>query len=161
MQTNKSQLTGRILVILCYRGRGGASLCRECVAFWLGRHSCRTKLPPNKIYLVDISDIFYFFCSGEGKGVRGARKGVRGVGFLLKITGGGARREGEGGGGPRGWEGVCGELEGGGAKYFFPGPKFPPSLSWYEKWFEKREKGSEKRSETCPKTLKDISPALF
>ena len=54
---------------------------------------------------------FLFFLLGGGEGVRGARKGVRGVGFLLKITGGGARREGEGGG-PRGWEGVCGELEG-------------------------------------------------
>ena len=34
-----------------------------------------------------------------------------------------------GGGGPRGREGVCGELGnffGGGAKYFFSGPKRPP-----------------------------------
>ena len=29
--------------------------------------------------LVDVSDIFYFFCSGRGKGVRSATEGVRGV----------------------------------------------------------------------------------
>ena len=42
---------------------------------------------------------FYFSARGRGKGVRGARKGVRGVGFSLQIPGGGgsARREGEGG----------------------------------------------------------------
>ena len=71
---------------------------------------------------------FYFFCSGEGKGVRGPRKGVGGVGYLLKMPGGRSpRREEEGG--PKGREGVCGELGGGGgAKYFFSGPKCPPSL---------------------------------
>ena len=31
---------------------------------------------------------------------------------------------------------------------------FPPR---YEKWFEKREKGSEKRSDTCPKNVKPLS----
>ena len=31
-----------------------------------------------KIALVDVSDIFNFFCSAERKGVRGARKGVGG-----------------------------------------------------------------------------------
>ena len=49
--------------------------------------------------------------------------------LLLKITGEGVLQEGEG---PRGWEVVCGELGnfrrgGGGAKYFFSGPKCPPS----------------------------------
>ena len=33
------------------------------------------------VSFVDVSDIFYFFCSGEGKGLRGARKGVGGVGL--------------------------------------------------------------------------------
>ena len=51
------------------------------------------------------------------------------VDFLLKIPerGGGSREEG-----PRGREGVCGELGiwgGGGAKYFFFGPKCPPRKS--------------------------------
>ena len=48
--------------------------------------------------------------------------------LLLKIPGGegGSRRRG--GGRPRGREGVCREFGGGGgAKYFFSGPKFPPS----------------------------------
>ena len=48
--------------------------------------------------------------------------------FLLKILEGGgvSRREG-----PSGREGVCRELGigGGGAKYFFSGPKCPPSLN--------------------------------
>ena len=69
---------------------------------------------------------FLFFSDrGRGRGVRGARKGVRGVGFSLKIPGGGVCRErGGGGGGRRG----AGSLQGmgGGAKYFFSGPKFPP-----------------------------------
>ena len=69
-------------------------------------------------FLVDVSDIFYFFCSGEGKGVRGHRNGVGGIGFLLKMPGAGVSQER--GGGPKGREGVCGEFGGGGgAKYFF------------------------------------------
>ena len=62
--------------------------------------------------LVDVSNIFYFFCSGEGKGVR---KGVGGVGFFIGIPGGGAspRREEEGGAeGPGGC--LRGNLGGGG-----------------------------------------------
>ena len=55
--------------------------------------------------LVDVSDIF-FFCSGRGNGgVRGTRRGEGS--FLLKIPGGGGVQEGEG---PRGREGVYGEL---------------------------------------------------
>ena len=37
---------------------------------------------------MDVSEIFYFSCSGEGKGESKA-PGVWGVGFLLKIPGGG------------------------------------------------------------------------
>ena len=33
-------------------------------------------------------------------------------------------------------------------------------LNRYEKWLEKREKGSEKRSETCPKNVKPLSRRL-
>ena len=77
---------------------------------------------------MDVSDIFYFFCSGRGKGQSEAPGGGGGGGrFLLKIPGrGGGFQRG------RGREGVCGELGnlgggGGGAKYFFSGPKSPPS----------------------------------
>ena len=75
---------------------------------------------------MDVSDIFYFFCSGEGKGSpRCQERG--GVGFFfLKSQEGGFSQDREGGGAGRGWEGVCGEIFffGGGAKYFFSGPKF-------------------------------------
>ena len=82
--------------------------------------------------LVDVSDIFYFFlCSGRGKGESEApRMGGR---FLLKIPGGwgGFSRRGLG---PRvsaaNW-GIWGG--GGGAKYFFFGPKCPPSPSSFSK----------------------------
>ena len=72
---------------------------------------------------MDVPDIF-FFLLGEGEGgVRGARRG--GVHFLLKIPGGGGGFQE----GLRGREGVCAELGnfggGGGAKYFFSGPKRP------------------------------------
>ena len=79
---------------------------------------------------MDVSDIFYFSCSGEAEG--GARGAGRGGGFdfLLKVPG-------EWGGSPEGeepeapGEGVCSELgNGGGAKYFVClGPKCPPSFS--------------------------------
>ena len=75
--------------------------------------------------LVDVSDIS-FFCSEEGEGESGA-PGGEGDDFLLKIPGGGAGGPHGMGGEARGREGVCGEFgEGGGAKYFFSGPKFPP-----------------------------------
>ena len=68
--------------------------------------------------LVDVSDIFYFFVLGRGEGgIRGVRKG--GVRFLLKIPGGGGEGEGPGGC-------LAGIWGGGGGKYFFSGPKFPP-----------------------------------
>ena len=64
---------------------------------------------------MDISDIFYFLSSGKGEaGVPGAGRG--GVAFLSRIRRGGGRGAG-----------VCGELGnwGGGANYFFSGPKCP------------------------------------
>ena len=69
---------------------------------------------------VDVSDIFYFFCSGGQKGEFEAPGAAGGDDFLLKIPGGGGSpgRVGVAGRG-------AGEL-GGGAKYFFSGPKFPP-----------------------------------
>ena len=82
-------------------------------------------LPPevvsNQHCLVDVSDIFYFFCSGEGKGeseVQG--RGGGGLRFLLKIPGGGSPGERRGRG-ARGREGVCGESGGGGVNIFFRG----------------------------------------
>ena len=74
------------------------------------------------------SDIFYFFYSGEGKGVRGARKGVGGVFLLLKIQEGGFSQKRGGGGGRGAGRVSAGNLGGGGAKYFFSGPQCPPSL---------------------------------
>ena len=69
-----------------------------------------------KIYLVDVSDIFYFSSAGEGKGEsRATGRGEGGRFFLLKIPG-----EGGGGGcsargGGEGYrEGVCREFGGGG-----------------------------------------------
>ena len=62
---------------------------------------------------VDVSDIFYFSARGEGKGESEA-------------PGRGWGRAGRGGG-ARGREGVCAEFGGGGTKYFFSGPKRPPS----------------------------------
>ena len=70
--------------------------------------------------LVDVLDIFYFFLLGEGEGgVRRDREGG-GVGFLLKIPGGGGLpRGGEGAG--RESAGNSGELGGGGLNIFFRG----------------------------------------
>ena len=55
---------------------------------------------------VDVSDIFYFVCSGRGRGSPRRREGGGGIGFLLKIPGGGSPAQE----GPRGREGVCGDL---------------------------------------------------
>ena len=60
--------------------------------------------------LVDVSDIFYFSCSGEESGAPGDRDGG-GVGFLLKIPGGGDLPGGGGRGRGR-REGVCKEFGG-------------------------------------------------
>ena len=76
-------------------------------------------------YLADVSDIFNFFCSGEGK--RESEAPGRGGGDLLKIPGGGCLPGGLG----RGGEGPGGCLRGfwgGGAKYFFFGAEIPTKL---------------------------------
>ena len=66
--------------------------------------------------LVDVSDIFYFFCSGEESEAPGRRGGG---GYWKSQKGGSPRRRG---GGPRGWEGICGEFGGGGGlNIFFQG----------------------------------------
>ena len=79
--------------------------------------------------MVDVSDIFYFFRSARGKGeFEAPGRGVGSVFFENPRRGGFCE-----GKGPRGWEGVCGELGnfgvGGGAKYFFSGSKRPPRKS--------------------------------
>ena len=98
---------------------------------WSALKWCRTLYPKDPVILnlVDVSDIFYFFCSGKGESEAPGRG--RGSVFLLKIPGergGGPPRRGGGGlpgegGGPRGLEGVCTEFGGGGARYFFSAPK--------------------------------------
>ena len=81
-------------------------------------------------FLLDVSDIFYFFSArgGERESPR-RREGGGGVDFI-EISKGGVVQEGEG---PRGGEGVCGKLGnwggGGRAKYFFSGPKCPPRIT--------------------------------
>ena len=63
---------------------------------------------------MDVSEFFFLLEEGEG-GVRGARTG--GGGFLLKSPGGGGvLQEGKG---PRGREGVCGDLGNGEGLFFF------------------------------------------
>ena len=76
--------------------------------------------------MADVSDIFYFFSArGGGRGSpRPPGGGV--VEFLLKIPEGGgiSRRRGRGAG--RVSAANWGFWGGGGAKYFFSGPKCPP-----------------------------------
>ena len=63
--------------------------------------------------LVDVSDILYFFCSGEGKGGEGGVRGQEGKAFLFFFENprrGLQEREG----GRWGRERVCGEFWGGG-----------------------------------------------
>ena len=76
--------------------------------------------------LVDVSDIFYLFPLGEGKGESEVPGGGEGDGILLKIPGGGGFSGRVGAAGRQGWEGVCGEFGGGGLTIFFSGPKCPP-----------------------------------
>ena len=68
-----------------------------------------------------------FRISPEGGGQGEPEAPGRGAaGFALKIPGGGGVSHTRRGRGPRGREGICGDFEEGGAKYFFSGPKFPP-----------------------------------
>ena len=85
---------------------------------------------PSKIplsTLVDISDIFYFFLLGEWEGEFEAPEGG-GIGFFIENArkGAGILQEGEGPGGCL--QQITG-FWGGGGKYFFSGPKCPPSHS--------------------------------
>ena len=62
---------------------------------------------------MDVSDIFYFFCSGRGNGSPRRQEGGGWIGFLLKIWGGGV----PGGGGAEGPGGCLqrnGDFGGGG-----------------------------------------------
>ena len=80
--------------------------------------------------LVDVSDIFYFFCSGEGKGEPPRRREAGGRFFIENPRRGGGSRVG-GGGGARGREGVCRELGGWGLNIFFRGRKArQEKLTW-------------------------------
>ena len=76
-----------------------------------------------------VSDIFYFFWSGEGKGESWATGRVEvGFSFFEKPRrGGGFPKKGGGRGGREGARRNFGG--GGGAKYFFSGPKFPPCFA--------------------------------
>ena len=70
-------------------------------------------------FLVDVSDIFYFFCSGEGRGTGATERGGGSVFFIEN-----PRRGGESpkwGGGREGRECLRGIWGSGGAKYFFSG----------------------------------------
>ena len=85
---------------------------------------CLATIFDSQVYLVDVSDIFFFSAWGRGRGSP-RRRGVGGR-FLFENP-----RRGVSLLGPRGREGVWanwGIWVGGGAKYFFLGPKCPPSL---------------------------------
>ena len=86
-----------------------------------GRQDCNPKWC--SIVSVDVSDIFYFFCSGESE-VPGGEGGGRL--FMENSQRGGGVLPGRWGG-SSGRERVCREFGGVGAKYFFSGPKSPPS----------------------------------
>ena len=72
-----------------------------------------------------VSDIFNFFpARGRGRGSPRRRQGGERVFTKNARRGGGSPG---GWGGARGREGVCEKFGGGVAKYFFSGPKSPPS----------------------------------
>ena len=75
--------------------------------------------------LLDVSDIFYFFPLGGGEGSPGRQGGGGSVSVLKSPGGGGVSQKRRGGPGRV----SAGNLWGGGAKYFFSGPKCPPSKS--------------------------------
>ena len=76
---------------------------------------------------MDVSDIFHFFCSGEGKGESKAPGGVGRRFFFIEISGGGAfPGEGVGGGVPGGClQGIWG----GGGNFFFFGAEIPAKFN--------------------------------
>ena len=53
----------------------------------------------NKLILVDVSDIFYFFCSGRGRGSEAPEGGGRGQFFIENPRRGVSQGERRGGGG--------------------------------------------------------------
>ena len=82
----------------------------------------------DELFLVDVSDIFYFFLLGEGEGEVRGREGGGGDRFCIENP----RR----GGGVSWWEGAEGPGGSaakwgtwGGLKFFFPGPKCPPNFA--------------------------------
>ena len=76
------------------------------------------------LILVDGSSFLFFSARGRGRGSLRHQEGA-GVGFLLKIPGGAGGSPTRGGGGGAGR--VSAGNFGGGPKYFFSGPKCPPS----------------------------------
>ena len=80
------------------------------------------------LFLVDVSDIFYYFLLGEWEvEVRGREGGGGGSVFIENPRRGGVFPGREG---PRGRKGLqrIGELGEGGCQIFFFGPKCPPSF---------------------------------
>ena len=87
---------------------------------WCDFGALGLKLSESKEFLGGRFGYFLFFLLGEGEGgVRGARRGVGGIGSLLKIPGGGGVfQEQEG---PGGCLRRIGDFWGGGANIFFFG----------------------------------------
>ena len=81
---------------------------------------------------MDVSDIFYFLCSGEGKGESDAPGRGGGVDFLLKNARGGSQERGEGEG--AGWVSVGNFGVGGGLNIFFRGRNAQSDMRWLQKY---------------------------
>ena len=79
------------------------------------------------LFLVDVSEIFYFFCSGEGKGESEAPGRGGGSVFFMDNPRRGALPNG--GGGRGAGRVFAGNLGGGGAKYFFLRAVIPTRIS--------------------------------
>ena len=88
----------------------------------LKAHS-KTHFGTPMIYLVDVSDLFYFFCSGVGKGKSEApgRGGGSFILFLLKSQEGAGGGDRGGGGGTQKPGGCLRGIGGGGAARFSEG----------------------------------------
>ena len=91
---------------------------------WLKICENDLKMAKTLANLVDVSDILYFFCSGEVGESEATGKGGGRDSIENPREGGGLP---EGGGGQGAGRVFAGNLGGGGAKYFFSGPKCPPS----------------------------------